>query len=264
MDLYQIIILALIQGITEFLPISSSAHLVLIPKLTHWSDQGLAFDILVHLGTLTAVMHYFRHDLMHILHGSMNVILKRQVDAGAQLALLLVVGTIPAALAGLLLNDWIEQNLRSLTVIAWASIGFGLLLWLADQRQKSNNDNLISIGQALFIGGMQALALIPGTSRSGITMTAALLLGLNRQFAAKFSMLLAIPLIIAASGLLGLKAINADLGVSVAVLGLGFGVSAVSAWLAIHLLMQFVQRIGMLPFVLYRMLLGIGLLVFFT
>ena len=275
MDWLQAVILAIVQGITEFLPISSSAHLILVPYLVNWPDQGLGFDIAVHLGTLTAVLVYFRKIIKDMLIGSTKLMLSRQFDEGGKLTLKIIVATIPAVIAGLLLNEWIENQLRSMVVIASTSIGFGLLLWLADHKQRhhqryhqhQSNQQLaladISYQAVLFIGMMQALALIPGTSRSGITMTAALLIGINRQTSATFSMLLAIPLILASSALLALKLISTPMMQSLNLILVGFLISALTAWLVIHLLIQFVERIGMLPFVIYRVLLGVILLVFF-
>ena len=199
MDTVQTILLALLQGLTEFLPISSSAHLILLPRLLGWEDQGLAFDVAVHVGTLLAVILYFHEDVRRLLLAWFASIVNRQMSADARLAWLVVLGTIPAALTGLLLDDVIETHLRSPLVIALTTIGFGVLLGVADQRgRQARREDSLSVMDVVWIGLAQALALIPGTSRSGVTMTAALALGLTRTAAARFSFLLSIPVILMA------------------------------------------------------------------
>ncbi|MDX1443800.1 MAG: undecaprenyl-diphosphate phosphatase, partial [Gammaproteobacteria bacterium] len=179
MDFLQTIILAIIQGLTEFLPISSSAHLILVPVLTGWSDQGLAFDVAVHVGSLAAVMLYFRRDIVNVTVAGLRSLKTRRVEGDARLAWAIVLGTIPVGLAGLLFADFIEANLRSALVIATTTIVFGLLLWVADRHGATGrNEHQLRWVDILVIGVAQALALIPGTSRSGITMTAGLLMGL--------------------------------------------------------------------------------------
>ena len=186
MDILQIVILALVQGLTEFLPISSSAHLILVPVLTDWPDQGLAFDVAVHAGTLTAVVLYFRRELARMLVEWLASF-KGGLTPDARLAWAVLIGTIPVGLAGLIFKDVIETQLRSPMVIAVATIVFGLLLWYADSTGKrSKNEYGLLLRDVLIIGLAQALALIPGTSRSGITITAALMLGLNREADARF------------------------------------------------------------------------------
>ena len=265
MDFAEVVILALLQGLTEFLPISSSAHLILPSELFGWQDQGLAFDVAVHVGTLLAVIVYFRADIRRLISGWVTTGFSRQPSADACLAWFIALATVPAGVAGLLLDNWIEHNLRSVTVIAWATIGFGLLLGLADFRpgQKIALARM-TLSMALFIGAAQALALIPGTSRSGITMTAALLIGMQRADAARFSFLLSIPLILAAGLLKGKDLAESLLPVDWSAIALGVVLSAVSAWLCIYYFLAFINRIGMMPFVIYRLLLGAVLLAFFV
>ncbi|MFT4728778.1 MAG: undecaprenyl-diphosphatase [Granulosicoccus sp.] len=265
MELTHIIWLALVQGLTEFLPVSSSAHLILVPQLLGWPDQGLAFDVAVHLGTLLAVVAYFRHDIVTLFLAWINSITQRVMTPEARLAWGVILGTIPAGLVGLAFKDVIEVHLRSPLVIAVTTILFGLLLLLADRRSKLNRDEY-SLGwqDFLVIGGAQAMALIPGTSRSGITITAALLLGLTREAAARYSFLLSIPIIVL-SGL----SVTKDLVESAApvdwmTLVLGSSIAAGSAFFCIHFFLAFINKMGMTPFVIYRLLLGVLLLwVFF-
>lgn len=196
---WQIIVLALVQGLTEFLPISSSAHLILVPVLSSWPDQGLAFDVVVHLGTLTAVVWYFRKDVFQLTTDWTQSCVKKQTVGESRLAWIVIIGTIPVGAAGLLLHDVVDNVLRSPIVIAWATIGFGLLLGLSDYiGKKINSEHQLNWKNGIIIGFAQALALIPGTSRSGITMTAGLFAGLTRQGAARFSFLLSIPVILMA------------------------------------------------------------------
>ncbi|MBX2807201.1 MAG: undecaprenyl-diphosphate phosphatase [Cellvibrionaceae bacterium] len=257
METLHIIILALIQGITEFLPISSSGHLILPKELLAWPEQGLAFDVAVHLGTLTAVLTYFRQDILRIIRDWFGSVYKRQHTENSRLAWYIAVATIPAGIAGLLLDNVIENHLRTTLVIALTTIIFGLFLGWAD---RANNEAGVELATmtlkiAVIIGCAQALALIPGTSRSGITMTAALFCGMSRDASARFSFLLAIPIILLGGAyktwqLLGLPAVNwGDLF-------LGVILSAVSAFLCIHFFLKFINRIGMMPFVIYRLILG--------
>ncbi len=262
-SLAQALVLALIQGLTEFLPISSSAHLALLPRIAELPDQGLAFDTTVHLGTLTAVVVYFRKDLAAMLRGWARTIALRRWDADphGRLAWLVAIATIPVGLAGLALKDFVEEVLRDPVVIAWASIGFGILLWWADRKPARRPEGGWTLGEALAVGVAQALALIPGTSRSGITMTAARFLGYGRKEAARFSFLLAIPVIALAGGLKLVDWWQAPQhAASAAALAVGYAASAISAWICIHFFLRFIERIGMTPFVVYRVLLGVALL----
>ncbi len=249
--------LALLQGLTEFLPISSSAHLILLPRLVGWTDQGLAFDVAVHVGTLMAVVWYFRRDLTAIARDWMRSLYLREMNDHAVLGWGVIIGTIPVGLAGLLAKDWIEGNLRSPLVIAAATVFFGLLLGVADHR-ASGERPLRRLGwrDALIIGLFQALALIPGTSRSGITITGGLMLGFDRVSAARFSFLLSIPVIFLAGGLETLDLIRAQVPVNWYVLSLGVAVSGLSAYGCIGWFMKLLERTGMLPFVFYRLVLG--------
>lgn len=264
MDNLHAVFLALLQGLTEFLPISSSAHLILVPRLLEWEDQGLAFDVAVHVGTLAAVVGYFRHDVLRLLQAWLNSCATRQLTADARLAWFVVLGTLPAALAGLLLHDVIETYLRSPLVIALATIGFGLLLWWSDRYGRQTREEAsLRLVDVVWIGLAQALALIPGTSRSGITMTAGLALGLTRSAAARFSFLLSIPVILMAGGYESLKLAQQAAPVAWGPMLLGTLVAAVSAYLCIHFFLRLIERTGMLPFVIYRLLLGALLLVLF-
>ena len=259
MDILQIIFLALIQGITEFLPISSSAHLILPSQVFGWPDQGLAFDVAVHVGSLIAVMGYFRKDIIELLTAWLSHIGKKQRSDESDLAWYVILATIPAVVFGLLVDMFFEESLRQLWVIATTTIVFGLLLAVADRRGNLNEATVITFKMALIIGLFQAIALIPGTSRSGITMTAALFLGLNRETSARFSFLLSIPLILAAGLLKTLELVQSDIAVPWLDMGLGVVLSAVSAYACISLFLSWINRIGFMPFVLYRLLLGVAL-----
>ncbi len=264
MDTIQIIILAIVQGLTEFLPISSSAHLILIPPLVGWPDQGLEFDVAVHLGTLIAVMVYFRQQISTMLVAWFYSLLGRGVDAEAKLAWGIALATVPVCLAGLLLKGYIESDLRSPLVIAWATILFGLLLWAADAfARRRYSEAQMSWRHYLLIGVAQVLALIPGTSRSGITMTAALMLGFEREVAARFSFLLSIPVILLSAGLVSKDLLITTQTVDWVSLGLGTLVSGACAFICIHFFLKWIQQIGMLPFVVYRIALGGVLLLVF-
>jgi len=264
---WQIVVLALVQGLTEFLPISSSAHLILVPVLSSWPDQGLAFDVVVHLGTLTAVMWYFRKDVKTLTIDWTQSCVKKQMVGESRLAWLVLLGTIPVAIIGLLLHDFIDTELRSPIVIAWATIGFALLLGVADyvgKNKNTQNEHQLSWKSGLSIGLAQTLALIPGTSRSGITMTAGLFAGLTRQATARFSFLLSIPVILLAGGYKTLKLIQEGNGVDWFSMGLGYALSALSAYICIHYFLKMLERIGMTPFVIYRVAQGVILLYLFS
>jgi len=263
LDIWHIIILAILQGLTEFLPISSSAHLILFPKLTGLVDQGLAFDVAVHVGSLIAVLMYFRADLKPLLISWLQSIKTQQLTAESRLVWGVVIGTIPVGFIGLAVQSAdIETFLRSPQIIATTSIGFGLLLWWMDVIGKRQRDELtLRWRDILLIGLAQVLALIPGTSRSGITITAALLLGLTRKAAARFSFLLSIPVILLAGTSETLTLLNQNTSVNWMALGFGVVFSALSAYLCIRVFISLLDRIGMLPFVLYRVVLGIVLFI---
>ena len=257
MDLEQILGLGLLQGLTEFLPISSSAHLILLPLLLGWEDQGLAFDIAVHVGTLIAVVSYFRKDIRKLIVGWFTSIVNQQQTQESRLAWMVIIGTIPVGLVGLFAGDLIEIYLRSPVIIALSTILFALLLWWSDVKgPRSKDEYAITIRAAVIIGLYQVLALIPGTSRSGVTMTAGLILGLTRQAAARFSFLLSVPLIFLAGSLKSLELINSSIAIDWFSIAVGVVVSALSAFACIALFLRMLEKIGMLPFVIYRLFLG--------
>ncbi len=265
MDLLQIIILAIVQGITEFLPVSSSAHLILVPLLTEWQDQGLAIDVAAHLGSLFAVALYFKTDVYQLSRAGLESCKLRKVQNGEQkLFWLIVVASLPVLMIGFLAHDLVASYLRDPLIIAAASIGFGLLLWFADYYSK--RDVLLtnmSVKNAIVIGLFQVVALIPGASRSGITMSAGLLIGLDRTTAARFSFLLSMPVIFCAAAFESFKLLQLGIGVNLINFILTAAFSAISALLAIHYFLKFLDRIGMLPFVIYRIALGIVLIALF-
>ncbi len=263
MDILQVIVLAIVQGLTEFLPISSSAHLILAPRLADWPDQGLAFDVAVHLGSLIAVITYFRADIKQLWHGWWQSLTLRRHNLYSRMAWGIIVATLPVAVVGLVFNDAISTYLRSPLVIAATTIGFGLLLWYGDRvGSKQRQEADITWRDIIIIGLAQTLALIPGTSRSGITLTAGLILGLSREAAARFAFLLSIPTIIAAGSLQSVKLIRAN---STAVdwngMLIGTILSALAAYFCIHYFLKLINRIGLMPFVIYR--LALGTLLFF-
>jgi undecaprenyl-diphosphatase len=260
-EIWQIFILAVVQGLTEFLPISSSAHLILVPVLTEWPDQGLTFDVAVHIGSLMAVVVYFRQQIGRMIVDWFGSLVTGRQSSDSHLAWAIIWTTVPVGLFGLLLKGYIETDWRSPVVIACSLIGFGLVLAYADWGHKSQRDEH-SLGwkDVLIIGLAQALALIPGTSRSGITMTAALMVGLSREAASRFSFLLAIPVIVLAMGLESFELIQSPEPVAWGALFWGVLLSAISAFVCIHYFLAFIKRIGMQPFVIYRVALGIMLL----
>ncbi|MBU0661093.1 undecaprenyl-diphosphate phosphatase [Patescibacteria group bacterium] len=267
MTILQAIILGVIQGIAEFLPISSSGHLIFLPQLFGWQDQGIAFDAIVHLGTLGAVVVYFRKKIMAIIQSCM----KRGVDdkLNQRLAILIILSIIPAGIVGLFGKSLIEENLRSVSVIAFGLIFWGIVMFFGDrlnQKWKKEGKELVDINhlsgkQMLFVACAQAIALIPGTSRSGITMTAGLFAGLDKKAVAEFSFLMSIPIIALAGGLKVLELIQSGMGdLTVTVLFVGFIASALSGFVAIAGLMKIVQKWNFTPFVIYRIVLGIALI----
>lgn len=257
MTTLQIVILAIVQGLTEFLPISSSGHLVLVPYLVDWTDQGLAFDVAVHFGSLLAVCAFFREDIMGLLRGGVRIFSGDIKSPQAYMALAIGLGTIPAAAAGLLFAGWIETNLRDPAVIVYTLSGYGILMALADRfAKRARSMSEIRISDALVIGVAQALSLVPGTSRSGITITAGRLLGFERQDAARFSFLLSAPVILLATLYKGAGLVFGDVPVAWGELALGVVVSAVVAYISIDFFMRVVTRIGLAPFAIYRLLLA--------
>lgn len=263
MDFIQVITLSILQGITEFFPISSSAHLIFVPKLAGWEDQGLAFDVSVHIGTLIAVVLYFRKELFQMLHEFFLSILNRKLSPYARLFLMLCFATIPAGLAGLFFKKHIETVLRSPLVIAFTTIGFGILLWIAYRLgQQKKTDHSISWKDAFVIGCGQALALIPGTSRSGITLTAGLAMGLKKEDAARFSFLLSVPVIALAGLYESYSLYKENIPLDVSSLSAGVLLSAISGIICIHVFLKLLQRVGVTPFVVYRI--ALGLLLFYV
>ncbi len=266
MDWLHLFILAVVQGLTEFLPISSSAHLILPAKIMGWPDQGPLIDLMAHLGSLGAVMLYFRRDVVAMGHGGYDLISrdpKRMFSKNAKLALYILIATPAALLVGLImsLNGW-DEAVRSPTIIALAMIIFGIVLWWADLTGKQNRTmDDMNIRSAFLIGLAQVIAFIPGTSRSGITMTAARALGFNRKESARFSMLMAIPVIIAGGSFAFLKLLSGSETTASISDGLWVaGLSFISAFFAIAVFMKLIERISFFPFMLYRIVVGFGLL----
>lgn len=258
MTLFHIFLVAVVQGITEFLPISSSGHLILLPGLTGMQDQGQVIDVAVHVGTLFAVILYFWADVRVALAGLPRLLTGRVDTPGARLAFLLLVATIPAVIFGLILKlTGLNDAMRGITVIGWTMLLFGLLLYWADQTgatEKTDAD--WGLGDAIRMGLWQAVALIPGTSRSGITITAARMLGYARHDAAKIAMLMSIPVIIASGTLLGIE-VAATANAQAARDGAIAAVFAfVAALLALSLMMRLLRAVSFTPYVIYRVILG--------
>ena len=252
-----LVVLALIQGITEFLPISSSAHLILLKYVTGWPDQGPAMDVAVHVGTLGAVMLYYRGEVWAMLSG-ISKLGDSDRFPGARLTIHVVIATIPVVVAGAALSSaGLLEDLRSPALIGWTMLGFGLLLYAADRFNMTiRTVEHMTIAHALIIGFAQVLALIPGTSRAGITMTAARALGYERADAARFSMLLSMPTILAAGSLIGYKLYRSGdmaLGIDAAIAA---GLAFITAFAAIGLMMAWLKRASFTPFVIYRVALG--------
>ncbi|MBI1208207.1 MAG: undecaprenyl-diphosphate phosphatase [Azospirillum sp.] len=261
MTIEQLIVLAVVQGITEFLPISSSGHLILVPYLTGEADQGLMIDVALHVGTLGAVLLYLWRDIVRMLVG-LGRALRGRADPGGRLALQLIVATLPLVAAGYAASRYLGDALRSVEVIAWTTLGFGILLGLVDRAGMTvRRIEHMSYSGALFIGFAQILALIPGTSRSGITMTAARMLGFERAETARFSMLMSIPAIVASGALQGIKLYQAGNAQLTADALIAAGLALVAALVAIAAMMGWLRRASFMPFVLYRIALGGGLLI---
>lgn len=258
-DWWQAAILALLQGLTEFLPISSSAHLVIPSLMFGWQDQGLAFDVAVHVGTLTAVVVYFRRDLIALASALLAGARQRSVNDGCRQVLFLAVATVPVVLSGFLLNDVIEVHLRTLPVIASTTLIFGLALGLAHRAAQRGIRRDMSLPIALAIGVAQAIAPIPGVSRSGVTITAGLLLGLGHQRAARFSFLLSIPVIAGAGLLKGRDLLLLEASVPWLQLLLAAALAGMTAYACIAAFLRLIDRIGLMPFVYYRIALALVL-----
>lgn len=261
MPILHLVVLAVVQGITEFLPISSSGHLVLVPIFMDWPDQGLMMDVAVHVGTLFAVMLYLYKDVWLMISG-LGQLAKGRSSPGLRMIGLLILGTIPVVVAGYALRTYWPGMFRSIEVIAWTTLGFGILLYIADKVGMTvRRIEHLGVFDVLLIGLSQCLALIPGTSRSGITMTAARFIGMERPDAARFSMLLSIPVIIAAGTLSGWDLYQTgDFALAYDAL-IAAGLAFVSALIAIAIMMAWLRRASFTPFVIYRIFLGGALLV---
>ena len=262
MTLFQLFLLAVIQGVTEFLPISSSGHLILLPQLTALPDQGQVIDVAVHLGTLGAVILYFWRDVAVAVAGLPRLLTGRIDTPGARLAFLLIVATIPAILFGLVLKvTGLDDAMRSAMVIGWTMLLFGLVLWWADQRSPTEKEAAEwSLREAWLLGLFQAIALIPGTSRSGITITGARFLGYKRADAAKVSMLMSIPVILASAVLLGAEVIQTADATAAKDGAIAAAFAFASALLALTLMMRLLRSVSFTPYVIYRVVLGVGLI----
>ena len=262
MTLFQLFLLAVIQGVTEFLPISSSGHLILLPQLTALPDQGQVIDVAVHLGTLGAVILYFWRDVAVAVAGLPRLLTGRIDTPGARLAFLLIIATIPAILFGLVLKvTGLDDAMRSAMVIGWTMLLFGLVLWWADQRSPTEKEATEwSLREAWLLGLFQAIALIPGTSRSGITITGARFLGYKRADAAKVSMLMSIPVILASAVLLGAEVIQTADATAAKAGAIAAAFAFASALLALTLMMRLLRSVSFTPYVIYRVVLGIGLI----
>ncbi len=257
MDFIQTFILAIVQGITEFLPISSSAHLILTSQFLGWKDQGVTFDLALNVGTLLAVVIYFRKDVMNIIRDTLASLVQRKKVGMSSLGWYIAFATIPAGLFGLFLMDIVDTHLRSPMVILFTTLFYALLLWLSDRYgKKVKTMESMNMKNAMIIGIAQALALIPGTSRSGITITTALFLGYDFQTASRFSFLMAIPVIFLATAV---KITDDAIALGNLPWGsfiLGCAISFVTAILTIHYFLKWLNRWGMMPYVIYRVLLG--------
>ena len=263
MTFLQLVTLAFVQGVTEFLPVSSSAHLILVAKFTAWTDQGLSLDIAAHLGSLIAVCAYFRKDINRLCYSWFPNKRKDIRFGDKRLSICLIVATLPIVLSGLVFHDFIAAELRSVYVIGVMTIVFGVVLWVSDTiSSKSRHLDSVNWRDAIFIGVIQTLALIPGTSRSGVTISAALLLGFSRESAVRFSFLLGIPTISAAV-VYEIVANSFVIGPEQwLTLGTMTALSAIFAYGGIYYFIRLLDRIGMLPFILYRLILGFFIIVF--
>ncbi len=258
MTFWQIILLALLQGVTEFLPISSSAHLILVPTWMGWEDQGIAFDVAVHLGSLIAVLVFSRREISAIASESWAWVLRRAAPGpAARLGMMILLASLPVGVLGLLLHDTVEASFRDPKLIAVAGALFAILMVWADRRpQQVTRVRELGWRQALMIGCGQALALIPGASRSGVTMTAARALGMARPAAARLSFLLAIPVILGAAALETLNLTAAPLTADWGAMALGVAVAGGAAFVCMGALLRLVARWGLWPFALYRLALS--------
>ena len=262
MALVHLIVIAVLQGITEFLPISSSGHLALAPKLVCWPDQGLLIDVAVHIGTLGAVITYLWRDVW-LMMTSLTRFGMWCRDPGIRLIMLLVIATAPVIVAGLLFHTYARDALRDIMVIGWATLGFGLVLYACDRFGRARRRiGHLNVNSALLIGLAQVAALIPGASRAGVTISAARAMGYERQDAARFSMLLSIPTIIAAGTLAGIDVVRSGDASLQSDAVIAAGLAFVTAYIAIALMMRWLRHASFTPFVVYRIIFGVGVLGF--
>jgi undecaprenyl-diphosphatase len=267
MHILQSIILGLVQGLTEFLPISSSAHLVILPKLFNWQDQGLVFDVLLHLGTLMAVLFLFRKDWINIIKGLLFWKDEKH-NSERKLLSLTIIGIIPALIAGLFLGNFVENQWRSPVIISINLIFWGLILGIADLVSRRNiynesNPKNITKKESLIVGIFQAISVIPGGSRSGLSITGGLFLGLTKKAAIRFSFLMSAPLIAAAALFEGIKIIkDPSININAMNLLVGFLAALISGFLAIKILNYIAEKWSLMPFVIYRIALGILIIIF--
>lgn len=265
MDLFHAVVLGIVQGLTEFLPISSSGHLELVPRLFGWEQPagsaGRAFDVALHFGTLCAVIGYFRRDLWRYVRSAVSGMVSRRVDDDARLGWLLVLSSVPAGLAGMLLEGFIDDRLGTPVIIGWSLIGFGVVLGVADRLTGERRIESVRVRDALVIGVAQILALNPGTSRSGITISAGRFLGLGRDDAARFAFLMGIPVILGAFvfEMQGLVSDGVPDGL-VSAMVVGAITAGLAGWLAVAGLLRLVRTRSFTPFVLYRVALGVVVL----
>lgn len=261
METWHVVLLALIQALTEFLPVSSSGHLALVGFFLGWPYQGLTFDLALHLGTLIAVLVYFHRDLIAIARETLALRSWSQATPVQRLGIGLVVGTIPAAIVGVAMPDAFVESLRNPTLIAVNLIAFGVLLGIADRwRRGTRTETALGLRDALLIGAAQALALIPGTSRSGVTLTAGLALGMERGAAARYSFLLSVPITVLATAHGAMNVVRGEEAFGLQTLLLGAAISGVAGIAVIHGLLAVLRRVGTLPFVAYRIALGLVVL----
>lgn len=261
MNQIQAIVLGIVQGFTEFLPISSSAHLVLVPHFFYWQDPGLAYDVALHMGTLAAILVFFHRDWLQISKDTLGLLSQKRPSSEVQIQHL-IVGCVPAAVAGVLLGEHAETTFRNPLLIAFTLASFGLLLWHFDRNgRKRDGLQALTLKHAAIIGCAQAFAIIPGVSRSGVTITAALALGLTRPASARFSFLLSAP-IIAGAGMVKskhiLEAYRSAPEIGSAML-IGFVASMVSGLAAIGLLQAIIKNRTFAPFVVYRLALALAI-----
>ena len=262
MDFFHLLLIAVIQGVTEFLPVSSSGHLILLPNLTGLDDQGQVIDVAVHVGTLLAVILYFRRDVAAAFAGLGRLARGRMDTPGARMAFLLMVATVPVVLAGLALKlSGLDEAMRSTVVIGWTMLGFGIVLYWADRRGATHRRaEGWTLRDAIVMGLWQAVALIPGTSRSGITITGARLLGFSRHDGARLAMLMSIPTIAASGLLLGTEVIATADAQAARDGAIAAGFAFVAALAALALMMRLLRSTSFTPYVVYRCALGVVLL----